>query len=340
MPLIAIPVSLRRSLTSTSISKEFIGASAQVTMTIVNTSGESYSLRKGTRLSNQAGMLFRLLYPVVDLAPGAKVDVRAKAEDLDLYRQIIGERGNVPAGLKWDIPGLSSDEQKKVYGENHKQATGGTTEYRTVLRKEDIDIAQRRLEQEMIASAKTLVDEEIAKHNAHSSQQTLAILSYPELIRASFSGAALPLDQLGKAVTSFSLQESLRYTVLSYDVQAILTLLQAELVSHVREGKEMVTDTLALSHVDVRVIGYSDDLVWVKLTVELVGKDRYILDPLAPTGALFAKHLREKVVGLPKTDALRIIKNMPEVETASISIWPPWQRMLPRLPANISIAPF
>ena len=43
-------------------------------------------------------------------------------------------------------------------------------------------------------------------------------------------------------------------------------------------------------------------------------------------------------VGLTVDEALRIVRNMPEVETAEISMWPPWSRRLPHIPAHISVS--
>ncbi len=338
MDLFPITVVLRRSLTSNSISKEFIGTSSTVQMTIINKTEQPYSLRNGTRVTNQAGMIFRLQDAVVNLEPGKEMTVTAKAEDLDLYDQIIGDRGNVPVGLRWEIPGLAPEERKKIYGENKKKGVGGTTAYRSVLRKEDLDIALHRLEQQLEASAKERVEEERQKRNATDRHRTLAILAYPELTKVQYSGAVLPLDQVGKTITSFTVETTLIYTALTYDVQTILDVLSKELLSHVQEGKKIMDDTIGLNHIDVRVISYDDNLSWVKITAELLGKDRYILDPLTPDGAIFGKRVREKVAGLSKTDALRIVKNMPEVEDADVSVWPPWQRTLPSIPSNISIS--
>ena len=338
MPLFPITVRLRRALMSNSISKEFIGTSAHADMTIINASDQTYSLRKGTRVTNQAGMVFKLQDAVVNLEPRKNVTIRAKAEDLDLYGQIIGDRGNVPAGLRWEIPGLAPEERKKIYAENRKPGVNGVTAYRSVLRKEDLDIALHRLEQQLEASAKERVEEERVKRNAQDRHHTLSLLSYTELKKADFSGAVLPLDQVGKTVNSFTVETTLTYTTLTYDVQAILDVLSKELFTHVQEGKKLVEDSVSFEHIDVRVISYDDNLSWVKLTAELLGRDRYVLDPLTPDGALFGKRVREKVTGLSKTDALRIVKNMPEVEDADVSVWPPWQRTLPAIPSNVSIS--
>lgn len=338
MPLLPLVVRLHRSLTSNAISKEFIGTSARVAMTIINTSNQSYSLRRGTRVINQAGMIFRLQDAVLDLPPGEEVTLVAKAEEFDLYGQITGERGNVPAGLKWEIPGLAPEERTLVYGENKQPATGGVTAYRSVLRREDLDVALHRLKQQLLASAKERIEEEKEERNAEDPARLLTVLAYPELTKSATADTVLPLQFLGQQVSSFTVEETLSYTALAYDVRAILELLASELRAHVRDGKQLVEDSLSLEHLDARVIGYDDDLQWVKLTVELVGKDRAVLDPLTPAGALFGRRVREEVAGLSREEALRIIKNMPEIEDAAIAIWPPWQRRMPLIPSNISIA--
>jgi hypothetical protein len=45
------------------------------------------------------------------------------------------------------------------------------------------------------------------------------------------------------------------------------------------------------------------------------------------------------VTGKSRDEALRIIKNMPEVESASIKQWPFWKSTLPGIPSHISIIP-
>lgn len=339
MPLLPITVRFERTTTFDHVSKEFIGTSAQVQLTVVNRSTEPYSLRKGTRFSNQAGMVFRILDPAI-VDPGKEQTVRAKADDLDLYDQIIGERGNVPAGLKWEIPGLSPEERTKVYGENRVAAKGGTTAYRSVLRKEDIEMARKRFEQELLATAKQMTEERRAEMNLEAKKgQYFVILNYPELTTTFYEDFVLPTQFLGEEVTSVPMAGAVRYTVFAYDADAILSMLHSELSSHVQEGRRLMENQIDRSHMTAHVIDYADDLSWVKLTVDLSAAEQYILDPLSPTGALFAKRVRERIVGVSEEEALRIIKNMPEVEAVEIRQWPPWQGRLPRIASHIAITP-
>jgi hypothetical protein len=336
-PLTEITVNTHKTLTFDHISKEFIGTSAKGEITVINTAAEQYSLRKGTRFSNQAGMVFRTMESLTVPAGKQKI-VKVEADAVDLYDQIIGERGNIPAGVKWEIPGLSSAERKKVYGENKKPLAGGTTAYRTVLKQADIELAQKKLQEDLLESAKRQSEEQ---RDAYGEERgvDMQILEFPSLTKVSFSGFILPTQFLGQTVQSVPVEGGIRYVNYAYDRDAILELLVSELQSHVREGKRLLPSSLEKGRLDVRVIDYADDLSWIKLTVELLGTEEYVLDPLSPNGAIFAKRLREKIVNQPYDDALRIVKNMPEVDRVSISVWPPWSRAIPPIPSHISIVP-
>jgi hypothetical protein len=333
---VPIIVDVSHAITFDQVSKEFIGTSAEVPMTIVNRSPESYSLRTGTRVSNQAGMVFRLQEPV-NIAPGEEVTVRTVADDKDLYGEIIGERGNVPEGVRWEFPGLAPSERALIYAENRIAAQGGDTAYRTVLHEEDLEVARLRLEQELLAMAKQLVEEQRLLLNAERPEHSLEILYYDELTKTEFRDFVLPRQFLGEPVTSVPVEGRLVYTTYAYDAQQVLDMLSRELVSHVQDGKRLLLSTLQMNRLVTHVIDYSDDLSWIKLTVDLSGTEEYVLDPLSPSGAVFGKRVREVVAGQTKDTAIRILKNLPEVERVEISLWPPWQRTLPRIPSQITV---
>lgn len=336
MPLVPVTVHLQHSMKFDHISKQFIGTSAHTDLTIINKSNQLYSLRVGTRFTNQAGMIFKILDPA-NVQPNAQLTVRAQAADKDLYDQIIGERGNVPAGLKWDIPGLAVEERPNIYAENKKPATGGTTAYKTVLQKDDLEVAQALFQKELLASAKQQVDAEVIKRNIADQSKHLKLMDSSKLTKAEFSNILLPVDQVGQSVLSISVSGEITYTAYAYDLANILELLKGELRAHTREGRTLLDQHLGLADVVVMPIEWDDGFAWIKITVDLTGTQEYILDPLSPDGALFAKRLREEVAGMKRKDALRVIKNMPEVENARITQWPPWNSTLPEIPSHISV---
>lgn len=341
MELIPIKVSVQKSITLDQISKEFIGKSADVRMTVINVSKEPYTLKKATRLQNQAGMLFRLKSEL-SVEPGQQVQMMARAEPEDLYGVIIGERGNVPANLRWDFPGLSPEEQKSVYAINPVAAVGGTTAFRKLLQQKDLDIGKRQLEQELLADAKRMIEEQRDIQTVMDAEAEIRLLQgerYESLTRTYYYDFQLPEEFMGQEVTTVPISGKLDYKMFGYDAQAILVQLKSELHDHTEYGRRLLEERLSLDNLVVHVIDYADDLSWIKLTVDLTGTEEFLLDPLTKGGLAFGRKVREAVANKTIDEALRIVRNFPEVEKVDISVWPPWKRSLPSLPANIRITP-
>lgn len=336
LTMVPFSVTINRTIDFDQISKEFIGTSASVQMTLINKSTQEYSLKQGTRLVNQAGMIFKLDRKVFVPAGGTGT-VLARAADQDLYGQDIGERGNVPAGLRWDLPGLSPDERAAMYAVNRKAATGGHTASRTVLQQKDLQVGSELLKSQLLQQAKDMVAQALARENMQHPDRDLVFLTKDDVIKKTYSGFVLPVQMLGKPVQSAPFTGTLTYTMYAYDVHEFLDLLKKDSSLHVIEGKRILPDSFTVDRLRVYIIDYDDSLAWIKVTADLLGLQEFVLDPLTPAGARFAKRVRETISGLSVQDAERIVKNMPEVEKATITLWPPWATGLPAIPSNISI---
>ncbi len=344
-PLEKLTVRVRKSITFDDISPEFTGKDAKVEMTVVNKSAETYSLRAGTRLLNQAGMIFKLGAPVI-VAPGGRVTVPSVADHVDLYGKIIGRRGNVPAGLQWEFPGLPVPERTLVYAQNEKAATGGETAERTVLQQKDIDAGRKRLQQELLVSAKQLIEEERQLRSADPKTR-LELLAKDDVISTTYSGFVLPTEFLGQPVLSVPIEGELVYTVPAYNLQGLQETYSSELQAHTGEGRRLVPESVHIDPDKVIIIEYGDDESdkylftgdWLKITADVAGTEQFVIDPLTPTGAKFGRKVRDAIAGLPVNDAQRILRNFPEVERVEIRLWPPWSSALPEIPSNITIRP-
>ncbi len=336
LPLHPLTVTLDRTLTFDQVGKNFTGTSSQVDLTVFNDGNEKFSLRKGTRFSNQAGMIFRLKYDLI-LEPHSKQQARAIAAPLDLYGEIIGKRGNVPAGLKWDVAALPENERAIVYARNEKPGYGGTTSYANIVKKEDIDIARKKLEQELLASAKQMVEDERTMLN-DASHSSLVQLNYDDLTKIEYKNFNLSESFIGQNVSSIPLQGTIAYTVLLYDDSDLLHMLRSEIEGHVSMDKVLVEKSFTKSNVDIRIVPpWDDDFRWVKITADLNYAEKFVLDSLTPAGATFGKNVRDSVAGKSVSDAKRIINNLPEVSKVEIKLWPPWATALPTIPNNIAI---
>jgi hypothetical protein len=340
LPLIPVRVEVRQGISFDQISRKFTGRNATVRLTIVNESTDSYSLRQRTRFQNQAGMIFRISEGVevpakVILSPGT-VEVEAVADPEDLYGEIVGDRGNVPAGLKWELPGLPPEERGLLYARNPVAATGGTTAFTRVLKEEDLVLAEKILRRQLRDAAEVLLEERIAKLRQETGHD-IVFLQFEELMEEELFDVRLPREFLSFEIQSVPVEGGYALTALAYDRTAFLGLLEGSVRKHVEEGKVLVEDSLSEDGLRVHVISYDDDLQWVKVTAELTARERYRLDPVTPEGIAFAEKIREAVKGISRTDALKIIRNFPEVGEVTLKLWPPWKRRMPELPGRIVI---
>lgn len=338
LELLPIKSNINKLLTFDEISKKFLGEYAETEMTIINESDEDYQFIGGTRLVNQAGMIFKTKESVVVSAATAieagTVKVTAVAQTEDLYGEIIGERGNVPAGLKWEIPGLSLEERKIVYARNSESASGGTSKYGTELREEDIKLATKKIEQELTKTAKIRTEEEIKNLEARTESE-YTLLQYDVLTSEAFSGITLPMDLIGKSVKSIPIEGTLLYEMLVYNKDELFNLLLPGLRDHIEDGQELIEESTSKEGISVHVIEYDDDLGWVKITAELTGKERHVLSAKTLEGREFGERVREAISGKSVRDAKRIIQNYPEVDRTEVKVWPPWRKAMPSLSSNI-----
>ncbi|MCB9808424.1 hypothetical protein H6770_04180 [Candidatus Peribacteria bacterium] len=338
LDLIPITVRVDKTITFDQISREFIGTNATTLMQVSNNSLEPYWLKQGSRLRNEAGMIFRIR-DSIKVEPGEHISVLAEADPVDIFGEILGDRGNVPAGLKWNFTGLDPDEQKLVFATNIDSGTGAVSSYRTVLSAYDIDVAKKQLETELLSEAKRLIEEQRDVMNARGDGTAYDILYYDELTQTEFMDMDLPTEFINAPVKTIPVTGSIMYTMYVYDTQKVLDMLSREITSHVNENRRLLEHTLKLSSLVTHVIDYTDDFSWIKITVDLTGTEQHILDPLSPTGAVFAKKVRKAVKGLHSIEAQRIVNNFPEVKKAEVSVWPPWSSILPTIPSSIVITP-
>ena len=343
LPLTLLTVTVDRTITYDQVSKRFTGTNASMRITVFNDSAEPYSLRKGTRLLNQAGMVFRL-EDSVDLAPHTSVLARATADPLDLYGEVLGERGNVPGMVRWEFPGLMQSERQLVYARNEEPAKGGTTSYVNVLSKEDLfgtpkqPGARQRIEQELLSIARQQVDDEITLMNRSRGTAMVELRRDDELSRIEYLDIQLPEQFIGQDMATVPVSGKLRYSVMLYDESQLLALLHKEILQRVPVGQSIIESTITRDNMNLHVLApWDDDLQWVKLTANLTYAQRYILDSATKNGATFAKYIRDNVAGKSVDDAARIVKNLPEVSRVEIRTWPPWIGKLPDLGTSIAV---
>lgn len=100
------------------------------TVTVTNASGRVQPLVATTRLLSPDGVLFRI-DETVSVPAGGSVEVGAHAD-------LAGASGDIPAGIRMTIPGLSESLQAMIYAESKTEISGGITSV-SVISQQDID---------------------------------------------------------------------------------------------------------------------------------------------------------------------------------------------------------
>jgi hypothetical protein len=332
--LLPIKAKITKTITFTDISRESLGQRSTTTMKVYNNAEESFSLRKDSRLLNADGIIFRIQESILVPAKGT-IEVAAEAADEDLYKVMIGVRGNVPALQRFDFMGLSATEKTLVYAENITPGVGGSTNHRLVYKPEDIVLAEKILQQALLSDANQQIDEEIEALNALQGD-AYTRLYYDELRAIHFSDFDLSKQFLQQSLASVPITGTIEYTAYAYNKTLVLDTLIEEVKTHIESGKELIASSLHEDLLTTHVMEYADDLSWIKLTVDLSASQQAVLDPLTKSGIEFSNRVRDLIVGKSIEDARKIINNLPEVEKVTIDMWPPWTQTLPDIAYNIT----
>lgn len=334
--LYPVTITVHTSMTYQEITPEFTGTRAHVPMTVVNESDETVTVREGSRLSATGGIVFRLTEPVI-VRPKSRTTVQAVAEDLDLYGKIIGSRGNVPEGLRWEFTALGEADRRTLYGRNLREGRNGTTASITRLKESDLDNARKKMEATLRQLAQEKLADRIAAMNAETPRSDWRTFSEEKLVQIAYHDEKMPRDQLGKEVTQVPVGLSMTLVVQAYDASNVLELVRRDIASHIEEDKVLLQESVDVNRLSVLPIHIDPSRTWVKVTADLSATEEYLLDQLTPVGAKFARRVREAIVGKSYDEAVRVIRNMPEVERVTVSLWPPWSRRVTSISGNIRI---
>ncbi len=336
VPLVPVAVEVRRSLVFQEITPEFTGSRAHVPMTVVNESDEPVTVRTGSRLAASGGIVFRLTEPVI-VRPKGRTTVQAVAEDLDLYGKIIGARGNVPEGLRWEFTELAESERRTLYGRNLREGRNGTTASITRLKESDLEVARKKLQSLLRQEAQEQLTERIAAMDRENPGSDWRTFSEEKLIQVAYHDERMPLDLLGQSVREVPVAMAMTLTVQAYDASEILQLVRRDIASHIEPDKVLLEQSVDVNRLSVLPIHIDPSRTWVKVTADLSATEEYLLDQLTPAGARFARRVREAVAGQAVWEAERVVRNMPEVERVQIRLWPPWGRTITPIEGNIRI---
>ncbi|MFO0780426.1 MAG: hypothetical protein U0519_00820 [Candidatus Gracilibacteria bacterium] len=332
-----ITASIKRPLLYEATGKDFQGQNARGVITVINTSNQEWPLIPRTRFQTANNIVFRsndyvTVPPQKDNTPGT-IDIAVEADQVDALGQVVGDRGNVGAA-KFFLPGLSAENQKKLYAESKAAMTGGKTIVSKHITKDDIEAAKQKLMTDLKNSAQAELQSAVAKKN-ESEKTNLVLLVGDKAFQTTEPRITVPANLENQKLESFEIQGELVATGIAYNRDELTNMLKTELKLKTNPEKRLVhIDEESLTY---RIFEIDQSAKKVKLTATIKGVEEFQIDPEKENGERLVKKIKDHVVGHEIKEARDYVQNLPEINKATIDSWPAWAPTMPNVPDNIKI---
>lgn len=320
------------------LSTVFEGTNAQGKIKLVNIAEQSWTLKTQTRFQTKDGLVFRSKEWVT--VPAKKADqafafayVNIEADEFDVYKQIIGDRGNI-GPTKFIIPGLSAFNQKYVWGESEAPLQGGVSKWSKIVQKEDLEAAKKKVEKDILDSAKQDMKTYI-EHQNEINRIDLVLLDNPKYIKKEVLEIRLPENLIGQKKNQIEVYIKLKVTALAYDDLKFKQILKSNL--YAKSHPDMQVKEVNFDNVGYDIIDENKTLKIIKISATVNGREEYTVDTSTESGLRFVNKIKSSVLGMSKDDAENYLTNLKEVSQAKISTWPFFSTRLPGLPENIEV---
>ncbi len=305
---------------------------------IENTSANEWPLVPRTRFQTADGLVYRIDRQVV--VPGGSVDkpgvleMNVVADPLDAFGQPIGERGNLQSEVKFFLPALSAENQKKIYAVSVGPFSGGVTNIVKYISKEDVDAARAKMESDLRAAAEAELQALVTKRNENQNTR-LALLTGKNLIEFGTADIVIPPNIDGQKLDSFDVKGSMVVSGVAYDKDELLGILKREV--RLKKNPEKTLASVDEDSLTYKLIDYDQNNQKVTITATIQGIEEFEVSPKKENGERLIKKIKESIVGKDIGDARDFIQNLPEIEKVEIQTWPAWAPTLPSVPDNIKV---
>lgn len=344
--------------------KVFTGESARCNLKITNKRSSAWTLIPKTRFQDNSGVVYRIKQRIEvpgshfelirdedgnvtrEKVPGTLI-VNVEADEKDENGNIIGARGNLIAGTRFFLPGLSKFNQGLMNASNEKACRGGVTEFYAIVTEDDIKAAGQKIIDEMESAAKQyLLDfvdgENLKRAQFEEEDGVLAsqILLFDDhgAIHYEMLETKIPEGILDKRVDEFSVAGKMTVRGVAYEEQNYNEILEQGLLSRVHPDKVLSSiDFDSITYNIVRSDSELDDLTKIKISVAVRGIEEYNFDPHSEKGKALIDRILQYVPGKLSKEANYFMSNLEEIKFAKIVIWPFWKNTLPERESSITI---
>ncbi|MCC7432454.1 hypothetical protein IT412_02920, partial [Candidatus Peregrinibacteria bacterium] len=248
--------------------------------------------------------------------------------------QPTGERGNIKGEVKFFLPALSSENQKKIFAVNNGDFSGGVTNVIKFISKEDVEAAKIKMENELKASAEAELKALITKKN-ETQNTKLALLVGKNLIEYGAAKVVIPPNIEGQKLDSFDVKGSLVVGGIAYDRDELVSILNREI--KLKKNPEKTIASVDEDSLTYKLVDNDKASQKVTITATIQGIEEFEVSPKKENGERLIKKIKESILGKDIREARDFVQNLPEIEKVEISTWPAWAPTLPSVPDNIKV---
>lgn len=314
------------------------GKNASGKVQIENISANDWPLVAKTRFQTADGLIYRIGGLVT--VPGGTADKPGKlmvtvvADDLDTFKQPVGERGNIKEGTKFFLPALSAENQKKIFAVSVGDFGGGVTNVVKYISKEDVDAAQAKMDSDLRSAADAELQNVLAKRNSNQGTN-LSLLSGKGLIDFGTPKIQIPPNMEGQKLDSFDVKGTIVVSGIAYNKDDMMGILKREI--QLKKNPEKTLASVDENSFTYKVVDNNKVAQKVTITATIQGLEEFEINPKKENGDRLIKKIKESIVGKDVTTARDFIKNLQEIERVDIQTWPAWAPTLPAVADNIKV---
>jgi len=278
-------------------------------------STSSQALVSNTRFISAEGKVFRSLERVT--IPGGKYEGGKLVPgylDVKVAADQPGPEYNITA-TTFSIPGLAGTAKyTKFYGKSSENMTGGLREEVPQVTQDDLNRAQKTLEERALQESKDALKEKI------SSELVLLEKAQDSEVIEAFS-LARPKDELEK----FSFRVKAKSEALVFNTKDIENFIKDFIFSQIPESKKLHQESLKTNYLPETI-----DLKAGKIILSLKAEAKIYSD-------INQADLKKNLGGKSLAEAKIFLENQPQITKTQVRFWPFWVKKVPEDADKIEI---
>lgn len=288
------------------------GDKAEGQINIVNHTGVIQGLVVNTRFQSSNGLIFRIQNEI--LVPPARSGTPGQATVAAVADE-GGTKYNVSAPVRLTVPGLGDTGVDLVYGEVSGNFTGGTDDITRVVSEEDIEQAREGASKNIFVAAEAEIKEELKRGEE----------LIPELVQNDIIDV-VPSVSAGAKKDQFEMRVQSRSWVILVSRVDLFEAIANAAAFEIPEGKQVTENTVQNAKMEVVESNFLNHQI--KLLITLDGRVGPEIDREAIVSDLANKSIAE---------AEELLRELPEVTSATVEMWPTFVTRIPMLVGNIRL---